>query len=117
MKKPDRDTGGDALEAFFEAARAAPPQVPKALMARVLEDAQEAQAPVRVPIWTRLGEVLGGWQGLSGLAAATCAGLWIGWSPPQALPDAGALIFGYGSTELLSNTAELTSFGWDLEEG
>lgn len=121
MKKQDNDAETEALEALLDAARAHPPEVPEALMARVLADADglqpngDARQVARPSVRERLADLLGGWQGMGGLVAAACAGVWIGWSPPDALPDAGALILGYESAEVMGTTAELTSFGWDLD--
>lgn len=123
MKEPDKTSEEMALDALFDAARKTEPKVPDALMAQVVADAARVQprpAARALPppsLWTRFSDLMGGWQGMGGLVAATCAGIWIGWSPPSALPDAGALILGYDGTEPLSSTAELTSFGWDVEEG
>ncbi|MCV3271214.1 hypothetical protein [Roseobacter sinensis] len=123
MKKPDEHSEDAALDALLDAARTAPPEVPDALMARVLADADRVQpspaarAAPSSGLWSRISDLVGGWRGMGGLVAATCAGVWIGWSPPDALPDAGALILGYEAADILSNTAELTSFGWDVEEG
>lgn len=121
MKKQDKHAEV-SVDAMLAAAKAAPPAVPDALMARVLADADALQprpaAPAVAPgLWIRLSDAFGGWQGMGGLVAATCAGIWIGWSPPTALPDAGALILGYESAEVLSTDAEWTSFGWDVDGG
>ncbi len=120
MKEPDRADDGPMIDALLAAAREARPEVPEALMARVLADAENAQprrAPPALPIWARIADLVGGWQGMGGLVAATCAGIWIGWSPPALLPDAGALLLGYDGAGALNSTAELTSFGWDVEGG
>ncbi|MBW4708463.1 hypothetical protein KX928_11780 [Roseobacter sp. YSTF-M11] len=112
-----------ATDRMLEAARRTPPDVPARLMARVLEDAdalQPAIAPAMAPhpaLWRRIAAGIGGWQGVGGLVAATCAGIWIGVSPPAAIPDAGAYLLGYEMGATASSTAELTSFGWDLDEG
>lgn len=118
-----RDDEFATVDALLAQARNSPPQVPDALMARVLADAQAAQPeiirsmPETQDLWARFCEVFGGWQGMGGMVAATCAGVWIGLSPPETLPDAGVLLFGYETTDVSATTAELTSFGWDLDEG
>ena len=122
MKKQDKDADARALDAVLKAAQEAPPTVPEALMTRVLADAEAAQRRTRPPLpapglWAHASDLLGGWKGMGGLAAATCAGVWIGWSPPAAVPDAGALIIGLLSAEETRTTAELTGFGWDLDGG
>jgi hypothetical protein len=85
-----RDPGDrtDPLEAILAAARAAPPEPPAGLVARVLADA-DAHAPAPRPpavrsaasgLWSDLAAMLGGWRGMGGLATAAAAGLWIGYS-------------------------------------
>ncbi len=112
------------VEALLRQARAQKPEVPDALMARVLADAEAVQPkagaqPVasRASPWEQLRAALGGWQGMGGLAAATCAGFWIGVNPPAGLPDAGAFLLGVQSEQVVSESAAVTGFGWDLEEG
>ena len=101
------------LDTLFDAARAAPPEVPLALADRVLADARAAQAdPFKWRSWL---SQLGGGPGIGGLIAASCVGFWIGVAPPQGLPDLAALVMGQEST---SDAEESTSlFGWDIEEG
>ena len=98
-----------ALDACFEAARAAPLEPSPELLARVLADAdaeyaRTAMPPARVqplPRAGRLGQAirtLGGWPAMGGLAAATVAGIWIGLSPPEGVqaylsqPDAAYIV-------------------------
>ncbi|MGC3939455.1 hypothetical protein ACOTTU_16745 [Roseobacter sp. EG26] len=120
---PHDDDDMTQVDRLLKAARDGEPDLPSGLMARVLADADAIQSqPARPPmparpLWARLSEALGGWQGMGGLVAATCAGVWIGFSPPASVPDAGALILGYEAGVEESSTAELTSFGWDLDEG
>lgn len=112
MGENDRDDA--ALEAFFDAARAAPPAMPAALADRIAADALAAQSDVRgLPVWRRWLDHLGGAPGLGGLVTATCVGVWIGVAPPAALPDLGALVLGNDVTA----EAESFGFGWDIEEG
>lgn len=91
MTERDHDT--TALDGLFAAARAAPPPMPPALAARMLADADRALGarrprPAVAPGWrTQLGEALGGWFGLGGLATACVVGIWIGFAPPAGLPD------------------------------
>lgn len=112
-------TMDQALEDLFADA-SQQTQVPEMLSMRVLEDAERMQ-PVRrkSPSSKSTGffEILGGWQGLGGLVAAGCTGLWIGINPPAAVPDPGAWL---GFTDVDSAQTEavyLTAFGWDIEEG
>ncbi len=82
----------DELDDIFDAARGAGDDMPvsDALMARIIADAAAemprpvAMAPKR-SLGTALFAALGGWTAISGLAAATVAGVWLGVSPPAAL--------------------------------
>jgi hypothetical protein len=116
-------TDMDAVERALSAARE-DLKVPEGLMARVLADAQ-AMTPkppravvrsVRAPVWRM--SFLGGWRGLGGLVAATCAGFWIGIAPPSAWPDAGALLLGVetSTTPYSDDSEALSVYGWDIEE-
>ncbi|MDZ7906750.1 MAG: hypothetical protein U5N55_14010 [Cypionkella sp.] len=72
----------DDLEHLLQK-RAAPMDVPDALMARILDDAMREQprfawpAPATAPmgIWAVLSDLFGGGGVLAGLATAACAGL------------------------------------------
>lgn len=90
------------LEAFFAAGRAAAAEPSADFLARVLAEAEEVQAqamrqaPARPApgragqgIWRGILASLGGWGGAGGLATATVAGLWLGFSGAQAT-DAAA---------------------------
>lgn len=96
MAMTEQDT---ELEALFAAARCTRDDLPGGLAARMLDDAARVQAGRSAPaaskprIWTQLQVALGGWPGLSGLVAASAAGLWIGFAPPTFLPDPVALIY------------------------
>lgn len=118
------DTLSDgALENFFAAARANPPQVSGDLQARVLADA-EAHMPKasRRPWYQALWQILGGAAGLSGLATAAAVGIWVGVAPPEGMPDlAGQFVTGTWETEALDRAeldtaVELGGYGWDMEE-
>jgi hypothetical protein len=98
----ERDNVDDTeLLALFAAARTAPPEPSDALRARVLADANrvvsEQRAAGRRPVADRpagwlsgIWTVLGGWQGGAGLAAATIAGLAIGFGAPGVVPGVGS---------------------------
>ncbi|MCV2871393.1 hypothetical protein OEZ71_03695 [Defluviimonas sp. WL0050] len=116
----DRKHDDDGLEGFFSAARAYPPEPSEALLARVLADAEAARpapVPVRGPgLLSRIGDLLGGWQGLGGLATATVAGLWIGYAE-LADPDqlTGGLVGASDVVDLLPQ-AELFALAMEMEE-
>lgn len=106
----------DALEALFEDARAMSPEVPDALIARVAADAQQMQPGL--PLWRGIWATLGGAPGLGGLVTATCVGVWLGVSPPAAVPDLAGQVLGFESTSLEDfGMGAMTGYGWDIEEG
>ncbi|MEM9578291.1 MAG: hypothetical protein AAF999_14915 [Pseudomonadota bacterium] len=101
--------------------RQAPPEVPSALSDRVLMDAQRLQpAAPQGQRWQKsfqaLLEGFGGWPALGGLAAASYVGFWIGISPPEGAMDPAGFFLPLDSA-LNGDPAELTGFGWDVEEG
>ncbi|WP_322866488.1 hypothetical protein U5922_009960 [Aquicoccus sp. G2-2] len=94
MAMTDKDTMRDVeLDSFFAAARSAPEPASKALLARVMADAQAVQASAATTASAQarttpkrgwgagFWAALGGWPAMGGLAFATVAGLWIGFSP------------------------------------
>jgi len=110
----------DVLESLFEDARATPPTVPSALMDRILKDAV-AQQPNAAPRgWRGLWQAIGGGPALGGLVTATAVGFWIGVAAPSGLPDfAAALIIGNEAETIdvaTDSGADLSAFGWDIEE-
>lgn len=78
------------LDVFFEAARERTPDPSAALLARIAADADATQAGFGVRAHARRSsgrlrqflDALGGWPAAAGLAAATLAGMWIGFDPP-----------------------------------
>lgn len=121
------DLSMDALDALFQEAASAPDAKPdEAFMARVLADAFEQQPMPTVKVvapslWEHVTSMFGGWQGMGGLVAATCAGFWIGVSPPEGLPTQfNTLLNLETSVSQLDSENEysaLIGFGWDVEEG
>lgn len=100
----DRDE--DDLMALFGAARADTARPSEGLLDRIMADADmvlAGAAPVapvpRRSLGAVLLAVLGGWGGVSGLAAATMAGLWIGVAPPASLDGLTQLVWG-GTVEV-----------------
>ncbi len=92
MAETDRE-----IEGLFAEARRGRDGLPGPLAARIEADALRVQAgwrqmPQRRGIWDQLTALLGGWQGLGGLATAGMAGIWIGLAPPDFLPDPVGLI-------------------------
>jgi hypothetical protein len=119
----DTEAEIEALENLLAEAAQVPPEVPPQLAARILADARAEQARVlRRPVsrggfleWLRAS--VGGWPAVGGLAAATCAGFWIGISPPQGIPDAGALLLDAETAQFEEDTGTIYAFGWEPGEG
>jgi hypothetical protein len=127
MTASDKKTDAimDDLDALFAEAVADPTAKPSTdFMSRILGDAMTHQPmpqAVAAPIWQQFKMMIGGWQGMGGLVAATFAGLWIGINPPNGLPTQFDTFLNYETTasylEDDSDGAELFGFGWDMEEG
>ncbi len=120
MKQSDKKDL-ETVEGLLNDARQVPVDLPPGLTARVLMDAERVQLALSANQpsgWSfhRLLDAIGGWPALSGLAAASCIGFWIGISPLEGIVDPANLFFGQG-TETYDGTAELTGFGWDILEG
>ncbi len=117
------------LDMLFEQARSAPPEPSHDFLARVLSDAEAMQpAPAGVmsaPVVKRsaigaffagLGDAIGGWPAVAGLATAAVTGVYIGISPPQSL--SAPLAAAFGETSLFSETLEYgDGFDFTLYEG
>ncbi|MGB0440323.1 MAG: hypothetical protein ACPGFC_09510 [Paracoccaceae bacterium] len=123
----------DPLEDFFAAAQAHPAQPSATFLARMQAEALAEQpvaglrvAPAPDPQtevgWVRgliagvsraLAEV-GGWAGVSGLAAATVVGIWFGAAPPEAVSDSVAALL-YGADSLTLDP--MTGFDFAAMEG
>lgn len=118
MKMSDEDRD---LEHLFQAARQEAPALPEALTQRILADAAAQQPDAALPV--RLGwrdwveDFLGGWVGLGGLAAASAAGIWLGFAPPSGLPDAGAVLIGQGgqAVDVFQGNDMVLALAEDLE--
>ncbi len=93
------DRNDDILEDIFAQARTVAPTPSDDLIARVMAGATVPQSAAARPTPRRsLGQqvldLLGGWTAVSGLVTATCAGVWIGVSPPESVQDYTATYFG-----------------------
>lgn len=98
------ENGNFDLNGLFDAARRDGAQLPDALSARMLADAAQVQAgfaspapeaaqvPLSPGIWRQMLALLGGWPAMGGLAAACAAGVWLGVSPPEFLPDPAGMV-------------------------
>lgn len=99
------------LELLFARARQERDQLPDALAVRMMSDAEAVRLHHHHPSprtvsgrWWQGLDVIGGWPGMSGLVAAGCAGIWIGFVAPSFLPDPANFLLsqdpGYLSAEL-----------------
>ena len=82
------------LEAVFEAARQATPELPGALADRIVADAISVQQERQTldpgnhrGRFSQLLALIGGWPAIGGFATACAVGFWIGFAPPQIVPD------------------------------
>ena len=99
MTKPDLTE--NELDQLFETARQSVPVPDDAFLARITADAEAFAASAAEPVaaaapkpwlWSQVAGVFGGWGGMSGLVAATVAGVWIGIAPPSDLLDPAGLV-------------------------
>ena len=109
------------LDRLLEDAGRALPETPQALVQRVLADAEALQprtrpAPERPGFLEWVRECSGRWAAVGGLVTASTIGFWIGINPPDALesvtvfPQLDTTGLGFGEA------AELSGFGWELED-
>ena len=105
------DPNNEMLDDLFAQARSVAPEPSDALLARVLADAvPPAPARQQEPsLWSRLLDAVGGWPAVSGLAAATVAGIWIGIAPPTSVQDLTSSLMG----DEVSVSLFPTDFGFD----
>ena len=84
------------LNSFFAAAKRETDDLSAGLMERILFDAKQVQEgivvgvpdrPAAQGLFSGLSDLLGGWPAMAGLMTACTAGVWLGFSPPEALPD------------------------------
>lgn len=121
MKNKDMDQEGHLDLLLSEAAREET-ALPEGLLQKVMDDAVQMQPQPNVPTsqrqgtLSRLAAFFGGWPTVGGLAAASCAGFWIGVNPPQYLPDPSELLLGAQAEIASLEDVEVSGFGWDFEE-
>jgi len=128
MTTSDKDTVDldmDGLDALFaEAANDVSVQPSETFLVQMVSDALAyRQMPQTAPssLWQQIISMVGGWQGMGGMAAATCAGFWIGINLPEGLPSQFETLLG-SETSILAleggiNDIEMFGFGWDMDEG
>jgi len=123
MNNANKDSQDDPLEMLFQQARADPPRVPEALMARVLADAQALQPDAARPVsrWRALLRAVGGGPALGGLVTASCLGFWLGVAPPAGMPDLAGQVLGQQDDASYDTSydaaGDVAGFGWDQDEG
>lgn len=94
MNTPEKPELDDlSLDALFAEAKA-DAAAPDALLDRIVSDAAEVAKPEMITVqtqnvWVRMLDAVGGWRSLSGLATATVAGIYIGFSDPTVLETVG----------------------------
>ncbi len=108
MTKPELND--DELDVLFDAARKDTGIPTPDFLTRLETTAVEAFAPPQESrahrAWfAQLHDALGGWIGVSGLATAAVAGVWIGVAPPEGIVDPVNLV-----TQLSDET--VTFDGW-----
>ena len=98
------DHKDDGLTAYFDAGQKIQSQPSAALFNRILTDAAviqdtfaQPELPKPQPFWRTVLANLGGWQGMSAVAACACIGLTLGFSSADT-------VFSY--SDLFSVTAE-----------
>lgn len=114
------------LDGFFDAAKAQNPEPSNALMARVMAQALEIQienapeirvmpAPKPNNIWGAMLAAIGGWPAVTGLATATVAGVWIGFSATLGVGDAMVSVLASGQDVYVVDA--FPGFDFDENEG
>lgn len=108
----------DMLNEVFAQARAVDVSPSDDVMARILADAATVQdefatrpMPEKAGLWDRMMDALGGWPAVSGLAAATVAGIWVGVAPPTAIEDLTSSVIG----DEINVSFFSSDFGFDTE--
>lgn len=108
------------LDHLFSQARTDRDKLPDDLAVRILTDAEAVRlsrikpAPARA-VWQQVMSAMGGWPGVSGLATASLAGIWIGLSAPSFLPDPANLLYPQDTTFLAADLGFDTSYLEDTE--
>lgn len=110
------------LDQLFAKARQTRPDLPDDLAVRIVTDAEKVRldrlkpaASSRRSVWARMLDGIGGWQSMGGLAAASAAGVWIGFSAPDFLPDPAAIIYPQESSFVVADLGLDTTFLEDAE--
>ncbi len=117
-KMAENDT---ELDQLFAQARQTRPELPDDLAVRILTDAETVRldrlkpAVQSRPVWARILDGIGGWQSMGGLVAASAAGVWIGLSAPEFLPDPATIIYPQETSFVVADLGLDTTFLEDAE--
>lgn len=118
----DTEKDMEELDGLLAEASARPPEVPAGLMERVVSDAR-ATRPIKPHVQPQgqtffgvLRQRFGQWGAVGGLVAASSVGFWFGIDPPSALEGVSIVPFVGDFGGDAGGAAELSGFGWDLEE-
>ncbi|MFY2825994.1 hypothetical protein [Ruegeria sp. MALMAid1280] len=109
------------LDQLFAQARQTRPELTDDLAVRILTDAETVRldrlkpAAQPRPVWSRILDGIGGWQSMSGLVAASAAGVWIGLSAPGFLPDPATIIYPQETSFVVADLGLDTTFLEDAE--
>ena len=95
------DADEKMLNAAFAQMRGEDMPPSEGLMDRIMQDAdgilavgEPVATPARGGFLSQIMDAIGGWPSVSGLAAATVAGVWIGVVQPASLTDLSANVWG-----------------------
>ena len=99
------------LDLLFAQARNDRASMPDALAVRMQTDAEAVRLARLAPpktklsrgLLARLVDGLGGWQGMSGLLAASVTGVWVGFAAPDFLPDPANYLMRQDTTYLVAD--------------
>lgn len=125
IRMTDKQSMDDLLDNMFAEARTGDAAQPSDdFKARMLAEAEVHQPPAAIiapeparrGLWQLIYDTVGGWQGASGLVAATMASVWIGFSGAETLTVEGLQAVISGDTEYyLSDLGG--DFSFVFEEG
>ncbi|HHI69588.1 MAG TPA: dihydroorotate dehydrogenase [Rhodobacteraceae bacterium] len=112
----------DDLELYFAAERNSAVQPSNDLLRRVMADAEAALPDfersadkAKSGVFSVLWRAIGGWPVVAGLAAATVAGVWIGFSQPAGIERVSA--FYLGQSDEVNMVDLLYAFDAEFGEG
>lgn len=107
----DKNTPNDTeLDALLADMATAGPDLDTALLNRVMADAEQVSAARIAPaprprpaggFWTEILGAIGGWGAVAGLSTATLTGVWLGFAPPDQVPDVSEYFLNSATTQVL----------------